>query len=86
MAGFLEKADSNLSKMGRMMETSGVDPVALAQEGLGVGFAQAVRRCSRCGATEACQQWLDGHAGAQAAAPEFCPNSDYFARSASREA
>jgi hypothetical protein len=84
MSQFLEKADSNLSKMRTMMETTGVDPVALAQEGLGVGFAQAVRRCSRCGETEACQQWLDGYAGKRTAAPDFCPNADYFARTAGR--
>jgi hypothetical protein len=64
-------------RLKRLMETLGVNCLALAREHHGEAFAQASQNCIRCPHPGACLAWIEAQAqGTAAAPPHFCPNCE----------
>jgi Family of unknown function (DUF6455) len=64
--------------MDRMMETLGVDPIAIRRDSATSWF-QARTRCIECANVDECRRWLASPNCDEAdQAPEFCPNRLLF--------
>jgi len=76
-ASWGEQGDSNLRRMDLMAARLGARPHDDHLDA--VAWAHAVRRCVFCGATEACEAWLQS-----GATPDgfyaFCPNAGFLDR------
>jgi hypothetical protein len=72
----------------RMMERTGVDPVAAALIDGGAAFLAARAHCISCPAAAACRRWLAEATAVPAAPPAFCANAAFIrsclARAAAR--
>ena len=75
------KMDRHADLVNRMAEATGADlPKALETGQLSPqALRSAVIRCTRCGAPEACDVWLD-EGGDQRMPPAFCANGRLFAQ------
>lgn len=81
----LDRIDRHTALMARMADTVGADFAEAMIDGslTGADMRSAVLRCSRCGAEDACADWLDAQAeadGGQPAAPGFCANAELLDR------
>jgi len=67
--------------MEQMAETVGADlHEAVAEHRLSAAdYRTAVIRCTTCEGAEECAQWMESHAGAEAA-PAYCRNGDLLER------
>ncbi len=78
----IRRLDLQARLLGEMMERLGVDPGGAAREASGAGLAAAASRCRACGSWDACKGFLEATEGLAPAAPAFCPNGDFFNRTA----
>jgi hypothetical protein len=78
----IQRMDLQARLLGEMMERLGVDPELAAREASGAGLAAAALRCRACGSKAACKGFLSATEGLAPAAPAFCPNGDFFDRTA----
>ena len=79
----MDKLDRHAGLMGRMAETVGADVgSALALGALsGEQLRGSVLRCTTCGATRVCEEWLERHEGdCSEPVPEFCLNAALLER------
>jgi hypothetical protein len=76
--GHWDRADRQIANMSEMMQRLGLDPASVAQQGLGIPFAQAIRRCQSCDAGEVCCDWLQRAAVHLQHPPAFCANASLF--------
>lgn len=86
MITFLTRLDVHSRLMGRMMARCGIDPVALAQDRLGLSYAAAVRDCLACGQVESCRRWAAAADadGRICEPPAFCTNAERFRQTRAR--
>ncbi len=69
-------AERRATRMHQMMRRLDVDALTLIRLRSGEAYAEARSRCFRCEDSSLCLLWLD--TGRPDAAPEFCPNLEFF--------
>lgn len=72
-----EQGDRNLTRMDSIVARLGARPHDDDLNALEWGYA--VRRCVFCGATRACEEWLQS-GGSPDGFHDFCPNAGFFER------
>jgi hypothetical protein len=73
-----DRADRQIRNMSEMMERLRLDPVAVAEQRLGLTLAHAIRTCQSCEAGEVCCDWLKRASVQLERPPAFCPNRQLF--------
>jgi hypothetical protein len=76
--GYWDRADRQIANMSEMMQRLELDPVATAQQRLGLTLAHAIRTCQSCDASEVCCEWLKRASAHLHHPPAFCPNAPLF--------
>lgn len=73
---YFSRLDRHSGLVGRMADTLGADIVGAAMSGSvpETALRTAVYGCMCCEETEACEHWLEDHAGGAKAAPDYCRN------------
>lgn len=66
--------------MDRMMDRSGVEPLAAVRLDQGSAWYEARTRCIECAHGVECQRWLDPPEVGDRGVPEFCVNANFFDR------
>ena len=73
----LDRVLSQAELMDRMIESVGVDPMALARLDRGMAWYEGRTRCIDCRHERQCRDWVEQQA-ALATPPDFCANAALF--------